>query len=233
MTLKPRAALFDLDDTLIGRTGAFEATARDFYDSQPAVNGTTTWDDAFRFILSLSPHGTIDAQTAALNLVDRWPELDIEPVTFEEWFFETLASHAEPLPGVMDMLAELNDAGYPWGVVTNGKKFQLIKLEKSGLVDVVPFSIVSRLFGADKPDPRIYEAGLQRLKASFDGLEDLAMSDVLFVGDNVFTDITGALNVGMATAWVRTDYDYPSELAAPDMIIDSVVELRPVLGLPS
>ena len=231
--MRPRAALFDLDDTLIGRDVAFAATARAFYDQQPAVHESTAWDAASKFIDSLSPHGTIDAQAAALQLKDRWPALDIEPVSFEAWFFQTLASHAKPLPGVVEMLNELNEINYPWGVVTNGKKFQLVKLEKSGLVDLIPFSVISRLFGADKPDPRIYYAALDRLKASFEGIEGITAGDVIFVGDNVYTDITGALEVGMRTAWVQTDYDYPAVLPEPDLTIDSVVELRPVLGLPS
>lgn len=231
MSLQPRAALFDLDDTLIGRGAAFELTARELYDSQPAINQDVSWDEAYEFTLSLSPHGTINAQDAALQLVARWPDLEFDPEEFEVWFFETLASHAEPLPGVIDMLHELNDTNYPWGVVTNGKKFQLIKLQEAGLVDIVPFAIVSRLFGADKPDPSIYEAGLQRLKDSFEGIDHIAHSDVLFVGDNPYTDIAGALNVGMRTAWVRTEYDYPGEMGTPDMTIDTVLQLRPMLGL--
>lgn len=233
MPTRPRAVLFDLDDTLIGRSDAFEATARKFYDTQPAINETTSWEVTYDFTLSLSPHGTIDAQSAAVHLKNRWPELEIDPVSFEEWFFYVLASYAEPLPGVVDMLRELNDAGFPWGVITNGKKFQLVKLRESGLVDIVPFSVISQLFGADKPDSRIYEAGMHRLKASFAGIDDITEPEVLFVGDNVFTDITGAQNVGMQTAWIRTDYSYPREYPQPDHTIDSVTELRPVLGLAS
>ena len=229
----PKAALFDLDDTLIGRSDAFEQTARELYDTQPAINETTSWEVAYAFTLSLSPHGTIDAQAAALDLKQRWPDLDIEPESFEEWFFHVLATHAVPLPGVTDMLNELNDVGFPWGVITNGKKFQLTKLRESGLVDIVPFSVISRLFGADKPDPRIYKAGMERLKASYEGIDDISEADVLFVGDNVYTDITGAYNVGMQTAWVRTDYPYPSDFPAPDYTIDSITELRSVLGLPT
>ena len=87
--------------------------------------------------------------------------------------------------------------------MTNGKKFQVTKLEHSGLVDIVPFAIVSRLFGADKPDGRIYFEAIRRLKLSFDGIDDIQTSEILFVGDNPYTDITGAVGVGMKSAWVR------------------------------
>ena len=226
---KPRAALFDLDDTLLDRESAFEATFREFYESRPAINTTTDWDEALDFFWSLSPHGTIDAQDAALRITERWQEVELDPVEFEVWFFNILGRQAKPIEGAMEFVRELNDAQFPWAVVTNGKKSQVIKLRYSGYVEVVPFAIVSRLFGADKPDPRIYHEAVRRLKLSFDGIDDIRTSDILFVGDNPYTDITGAAGVGMKTAWVRVTEEYPNDAPSPDMEIGSVVELRGLL----
>ena len=163
---KIRAALFDLDDTLLDRTTAFEATFREFYDTQPDINSTTDWGEAIDFFWSLSPHGTIDAQDAALLITARWPSVQLEPVGVRE--IGSLALWADRLSqsdGAKEFVEELNDAGFPWAVVTNGKKSQVIKLEHSGYVDVVPFAIVSRLFGADKPDPRIYQRSRPQTEA--------------------------------------------------------------------
>ena len=226
-----RAALFDLDDTLLDRGPAFEATFREFYDTQPDINSTTDWGEALDFFWSLSPHGTIDAQDAALRITERWPSVPLEPVAFEAWFFGTMGRQAKPIDGAMEFVEELNNAGFPWAVVTNGKKSQVIKLEHSGYVDVVPFAIVSRLFGADKPDPRIYHEAVRRLKLSYDGIDDIQTSEILFVGDNPYTDITGAVGVGMKTAWIRVTERYPDDAPAPDMEIGNVVELRGLLGL--
>ena len=226
-----RAALFDLDDTLLGRSGAFEATFREFYETQPAINATVGWVEAKEFFWSLSPHGAIDGQDAAVRIMERWPSVELEPVEFEAWFFNTLASKAEPIDGVLELLNDLNEAKYPWAVVTNGKTFQVTKMRCSGLVDVVPFAIVSRLFGADKPDPRIYHEAVRRLKLSYDGIDDIQPSEILFVGDNPYTDITGAAGVSMKTAWVRVTERYPDDAPAPDMEIGNVVELRGALGI--
>ena len=211
---KPRAALFDLDDTLLDRNTAFEATFREFYETRPAINSTINWDEAIDFFWSLSPHGTIDAQDAALHINERWPSLALEPAAFEEWFFNTLGRQAKPIQGSMEFVKALNDAQFPWAVVTNGKKSQVIKLQHSGYVDVVPFTIVSRLFGADKPDPRIYHEAVRRLKLSFEGIDDIQPSEILFVGDNPYTDITGAIGVGMKTAWIRVTERYPEDAPA-------------------
>lgn len=226
-----RAALFDLDDTLLGRSGAFEATFRAFYETQPAIQSTTDWNAAIDFFWSLSPHGTIDGQDAAVRIMERWPDVALDPVEFEAWFFNTLASKAEPIDGALDFLNLLNEAGYPWAVVTNGKTFQVTKMRCSGLIDVIPFAIVSRLFGADKPDPRIYIEAVRRLKISFESIADIEPSEILFVGDNPYTDITGAVGVGMKTAWVRVSERYPDDGPKPDMEIESVVELRSAFGL--
>ena len=224
-----RAALFDLDDTLLDRTSAFEATFREFYDTQKAINSTMGWDEAIDFFWSLSPHGTIDGQAAAVRIMERWPEIELKPVEFEAWFFNSMGRQAKPIAGAMEFVQELNESCFPWAVVTNGKKFQVVKLEHSGYADVVPFAIVSRLFGADKPDPSIYHEATRRLKLSYEGIDDIQPSEILFVGDNPYTDITGAAGVGMKTAWIRVTDEYPNDAPAPDIVIGSVVELRGVL----
>ncbi len=228
---KPRAALFDLDDTLLDRNSAFEATFKEFFDSHSVINSTIGWDEALDFFWSLSPHGTIDGQDAAVRIMERWPEIELEPVEFEAWFFNAMGRQAKPIEGAMQFVNELNDANFPWAVVTNGKKFQVIKLEHSGYADIVPFAIVSRLFGADKPDPRIYHEAVRRLKLSYDGIDDIQPSEILFVGDNPYTDITGAARVGMKTAWIRVSERYPDDAPVPDMVIGNVTELKDVLAI--
>ncbi len=228
---KLRAALFDLDDTLLDRNTAFEATFHKFYDTQPDINSTTDWGEALDFFWTLSPHGTINGRDAAVRIMERWPSIQHEPTEFEAWFFNTMGQQARPIEGAMDFVKELNEARFPWAVVTNGLKFQVVKLEHSGFADVVPFAIVSRLFGADKPDPRIYNEAVRRLKLSFEGIDDLEPSEILFVGDNPYTDITGAAGVGMKTAWIRVTERYPEDAPAPDIEIESVVELRSLLAV--
>ena len=225
----PRAALFDLDDTLLDRNSAFEATFREFYETRPTIKETTDWDEALDFFWSLSPHGMIDLQDAALRITERWTSIELEPLAFEEWFSNTLGRQAKPIDGAMEFVKELNAAKFPWAVVTNGRESQVIKLEHSGYADIVPFAIVSRLFGADKPDPRIYHEAVRRLKLSYDGINNIRPSEILFVGDNPYTDITGAVGVGMKTAWVRVSDEYPNDAPMPDMEIGTVVELRGLL----
>ena len=52
---------------------------------------------------------------------------------------------------------------------------------------------------------------------------------ILFVGDNLYTDIIGAQNVGMKTAWIRMGRDHPTEPPIPDIVINHVDELTKTL----
>ena len=151
---------------------------------------------------------------------------------FEAWFFNTLASKAKANRRCFSLLHDLNkrrDTRGPSSQTARRSKSRRWKC--SGLVDIMPFAIVSRLFGADKPDPRIYHEAIRRLKLSFEGIDDIQPSEILFVGDNPYTDITGAAGVGMKSAWVRISDQYPDDAPKPDMEIGSVVELRGLLGL--
>ena len=49
------------------------------------------------------------------------------------------------------------------------------------------------------------------------------------IRDSPYTDILGAHNVGMKTAWVKMDRDYPNDAPYPDMIINNIEELSELI----
>lgn len=221
-----KAVLFDLDDTLLDRRSAYDHAYRWFYESQPAIRARSSWREAREFFWSLSPDNATDARTAIIEIMRRWPGVISDPDTHERAYFERLIEGLEPLPGVPDLVAELNSTKLPWGIITNGGLYQLKKIEKVGWQKSVPVLLVSKLFGSEKPAPQIYHEAVRRL-----GLNGASYDRVLFAGDNPFTDITGAQGVGMKTAWVRMGREYPKDAPAPDFVIENVTELRPLLGM--
>jgi putative hydrolase of the HAD superfamily len=69
-------------------------------------------------------------------------------------------------------------------------------------------SVSARLFGVAKPDPRIFHAAAAQLHLTADA--------VLHLGDDATSDVLGALNAGMQTAWINTQsHDWPHESAEP------------------
>ncbi len=226
---RPRAVLFDLDDTLIDSSAARVVVYRGIYDRHSAINEASTWDDALTFFQSFESDGFIDGEGLGCAIIDRWHGVELDPVAYTDWLSIPVAKHAMPLEGVTEFLASVNRAAMPWGVVTNGRARQAVKLHASGLADIVPFAVISMVFGANKPDPLIYHEAVRRLKISFPGIKDMTHSEVLFVGDNPHTDITGAFAVGMRTAWVHKGREYPPDVPKPDLVIGSVTELGDLL----
>jgi putative hydrolase of the HAD superfamily len=105
--------------------------------------------------------------------------------------------------GVQDALARLS-ARYPLVGLSNGNADVF-------LTEAAPYfkaSVSARLFGVAKPDARIFHAAAAQL--------NLPVDAVLHLGDDATTDVLGAMNAGMQTAWVNTQgHDWPHEASQP------------------
>jgi HAD superfamily hydrolase (TIGR01662 family) len=98
-----------------------------------------------------------------------------------------LWTHVEP--GTTDALASLLEAGYRLAVISNADGRMESALERVGLRRHLEFVVDSGVVGFEKPDPRIFREGLQRL--------GLSPSEALYVGDLYPVDVVGARRVGM------------------------------------
>lgn len=221
-----KGVLFDLDDTLIDRKSAYDALYRRFYDEQPAIHNDVSWDVAREFFWSLSPWNATNARTAIEEIKRRWPGVESDPERHHRFYFETMIPLMKPLEGAVDLMDRLNGAGIPWGVVTNGDEYQHHKVESTGLKDRIPFVIASKLFGLDKPAPEIYHEAARRL-----GVDGTSYGELVFVGDNPYTDILGAHGVGMSTAWVKMGREYPGDAPKPDHVIEEPLGVLKLVGL--
>ena len=221
-----RAALFDLDDTLIDRQAAYDHFYRSFYDQHEAINGEISWPEAKDFFWTLSPDNATNPREAFETIQKRWPGVTGDPETHYHNYFKGMVKGMRLLPGAGEFIDALNESGLPWGVVTNGNNYQLEKLRATGIEDRVPFVIATELHGPNKPAPEPYLHALRLLE-----LEDGDAASVLFVGDNPHTDIIGAHRVGMRTAWIHMGRDYPADVPAPHMTIDDVTDLYDILSL--
>ena len=219
------AALFDMDDTLIGREAAYGHVYRALYDRHEVIHSTTSWPDALDFFWSLSTGNMTNPREAFLEIKKKWPTITGDPDSHNTFYFEQMVKLVQIIPGAMDFIDWMNSSSVNWGVVTNGDQFQHLKAEASGIDKKAPFVLASKLFGVDKPEPQVFMEAVRLLD-----VEGLETEEILFVGDNPYTDIIGAHGVGMKTAWVRMGREYPNDAPAPDFIIDHVAELKEHLG---
>ncbi len=213
-----KAVLFDMDDTLIDRTSAYEFSYKCFYFDNPAINQTVPWEEAREFFLSLSKWKAREPKEAFEIIAKKWTGVKGDPQTHEKQYYQRIIQSINLFKGTEKILKKLNNNDISWGIVTNGAgKYQIPKLQKTGLDKLTPFAIVSGVFGIDKPHKSIFLEALKLLNSS-----ELNPQDTLFIGDNPYTDILGASATGMATAWLSWNREYPEDIPKPNYVLNSI-----------
>ncbi len=123
------------------------------------------------------------------------------------------------LPGAVEVLHKLQQAGARIGLLTNGAPdLQREKIEVSGLGMFFDAAVVSGELGTGKPEPEIFHHLL--------GLLSVAPAESLMVGNSLSRDIVGGKRAGMHTCWLALEgEDEPVGLVEPDYTIRSLGEL--------
>jgi putative hydrolase of the HAD superfamily len=217
--------LFDLDNTLIDRDLAFENWAKHFVTERLLVIDVEMANSDIEWLTALDAggYGPKPAMFAAIQA--RYPQRIADPQSLADSFTADLRDHIPLLDEqTISLLNDLETAGIPWGIVTNGSPTQLKKIERVGLIGA-KCVMVSATLGIRKPEPGIFLAAAEGL--------GVAPENILFVGDNVEADILGAAKVGMMTAWMHRGRQWPTTNfdVQPDFVIDYVEEIRGITGL--
>ena len=136
-----------------------EAAARPSYSQQLFVDGVEPGTDLFRFYL-------------ATILERHTPAAELSPASFDVLVTD-LRQVLRPdgrasvlwrsvMPGVREALAHMRDLGLRLVVVSNSDGTVARSLEEAGLLACMAAVVDSALAGFEKPDPRIFEAALER-----------------------------------------------------------------------
>ncbi len=124
-----------------------------------------------------------------------------------------LWTHVEE--GTAEALGQLKREGYRLGVISNADGRMEEALMRAGLRELVEFVIDSAVVGMEKPDPRIFEAGAQRLA--------LPVERCMYVGDLYPVDVVGAWTAGMSALLMDPGWHH-------DVPVDRVVAIRDLPG---
>jgi HAD superfamily hydrolase (TIGR01509 family) len=84
---------------------------------------------------------------------------------------------------------------YRIGIVSNFYGNLQAVCDEAGLTPSITAAVDSTLVGYKKPDPRIFQAALDALRASAE--------EAVFVGDSLRRDMAGAREMGMRHVWLR------------------------------
>lgn len=235
------AVFFDMDETLIEHTrtmydighGVFEVGREALAEVEEGEFMKVFWAKAGE-VWEMMTDGVLGGDVVLpqmfVNTLRAFEadEAFAEPMRmkFEELMVEVTRLRDASVP----VLDTLRGAGIATGIITNG--FTLLqerKIDYHGLREHVDFVLVSEAVGSHKPDRVIFEEALSRA-----GVE---ASQTLFVGDNLDTDIAGAVGAGMGAILIDPDgkntkrLNENGDLLKPLHIIADLSEVPPLAGL--
>ncbi len=123
------------------------------------------------------------------------------------------------------VITRLEKSGFRLGLVSNtffpGIAIDDV-LRREGLLERFPVRVYSSDVGYMKPDPRIFQAALQRL-----GVE---AERTLFIGDRLDKDVKGPARLGMKTMLLVRSGTMPRGRVRPDYVVRGLSEIPEALG---
>jgi putative hydrolase of the HAD superfamily len=205
-----RLLLCDLDDTLIDRRAAVRRWAEAF----AAEHGLGA--EAVDWLHAVDGDGYVDRATFLGTARHRFglrPPVEELVTSFAERFPHFIAPPEEP---VFAGIRRLKADGWRVGVITNGPWFQVDKMRRAGLLDVLDGWCISDVEGVRKPDPAIFHLAAERCGASLD--------TAWMVGDSEGADIAGAVAAGLRSVWIRLGRRWSATDFQPTCQADSLAE---------
>jgi putative hydrolase of the HAD superfamily len=193
---KPRAILFDLDDTLTDRKATLRRFAIQYLEDFKTCLEMDV--NVFTQELELADSGGYRPRPEMFQiLLERLPWKTISTQDdFLTYWINTFPRFALPMPGMLETLQTLKTRGFKLGIITNGQSFQqqtkIDALEIRGFFDTV---LVSLEVNLRKPSAGIYQMALERLGVEAD--------QAWMIGDHIINDVLGARGAGLTGIWLR------------------------------
>lgn len=197
-----KAITFDLDDTLYDNSmivdKAEEEMLKTLQKHQQLANLTLDlYYQEKNLILSLNPEiyhdviawriDTIKSLLSKTNI----PVLQHTNIIDDALGCFNIWRHKMVIPESTHILLAKLAKKYPLAVITNGN----VDVNKIGLGDYFQFSLRGGPDGRSKPFPEIFDLAAKKLA--------VAKNYILHVGDNLQTDVNGAINNGYLSCWIN------------------------------
>ena len=137
-------------------------------------------------------------------------------------FLDLCSQKSGVVPGAHALMEHLKARGYGLHLCSNGfHEVQYRKLRASNLLDFFDNVILSEDAGANKPSPDFFAFALRKSGANPDS--------TLMIGDNLSTDIRGAMNSGIDAMFFNRFPDHPADVHDVKYVVTSLDQIRQIL----
>lgn len=158
--------------------------------------------------------------------------------------FEMLSNRIYPMPGMIEILMRLSQAGYPLGIVSNAQFYTPLILNyflhnTISENEVVPpfdpdLTLFSYLHRRSKPDPTLFGVLAEQCAKKY----GLIPGEIVYVGNDMFRDVYPASKAGMKTVLfagdsksLRLRKDRPEVTGIqPDFVITELMQLLTLIN---
>ncbi|KFA59360.1 hypothetical protein A9G34_00655 [Gilliamella sp. Choc4-2] len=197
-----KAMTFDLDDTLYNNSMIVERAEEEMvkilqhYDQLQHITLSDLYTEKKR-VLNANPeiyHDVIVWRIATIKSLltkARWPASKIENMINETMACFNFWRHKMQIPQSTHVLLSKLATKIPLAVITNGN----VDINQIGLSHYFQFSLRGGANGRSKPFPEIFELAVRQLK--------VPAHQILHIGDNLFTDVNGAIKSGFLACWIN------------------------------
>lgn len=219
-----KAVLFDLDDTLTDRTASLSKYTALFHREFAGFLGTMAAREIESTFVVLDAQGYRPRDEVYAGIVEQlvWvhpPDTSAIRNHWQTWFPRSTIAREE----LLETLATLAAARLRLGVVTNGSVLtQSAKIAQLGISHYFATVIISEAAQCKKPDPRIFQHGLEEIGC--------LAGETLFVGDHPLNDVLGSIEAGLIPVWLEGIHVWPPPHAIPDRRIRALSEVFEFIG---
>ena len=230
---KPKAILFDLDNTLypyqINHDRAINAVSSKAYNllGLSAADFTKQYSIARTAVKQCL--GPVAASHSRLLYFDKMLEnlkLKSQPMIaldLEATYWRNFLIAAELYEDVANLLTDLKSCGMPTAIVTDlTTQIQLRKILHFKLEDYFDFITTSEEVGADKPNPDMFLLTAQKL--------NVEPSSVWMIGDHLTNDILGAQRALSCTTFHCAKANKTSDSTTPDVSFEHFKDLQSIFS---
>lgn len=237
MEKKYKDLFIDFDDTLYDTYGnaviALRETFEEFHLERYFDDPQTFYDNYWQTNINLWGRYSKGEITREYLIIERFRQplssangLDVTEalcLDISDRFLDFCASKPGVIDGAHELMDYLRSRGYRMHMTSNGfHEVQYKKLESSHLRNYFTTIVLSEDAGANKPSPAFFDYALRTTGAE--------RATTLMIGDNLQTDILGALNAGIdAMLFNRWDVDCQDCPQKPTFVVPTLRSIMDII----